>query len=144
MAMAKQNIDLAKTRFHDETAPHLQALNNLKLEYGQVDTLFRDLLNISRTTKIPLSLEEDDTYPRNIVKFCSLRDAYSELAVTDVFDTQEHSGYRVLNAVTGWQKYLGKDNGYEASSGFKNNIFGKPRKDIVKYLEELLPTNYRE
>jgi hypothetical protein len=131
-------------RFHDQTAPHLHALNNLTLEYGQVDTIFRDLLNIPRTAEIPTYLEEDETYPRNIVKFCGLRDAYNELSSTDIFGTQEHTGYRVLNSVTGWQKYLGKDNGYEAASAFKNNIFGGARNKVNDYLEELLPTSYRE
>jgi hypothetical protein len=141
---ARKLIDVATMRFHEQTAPHLHALNNLTLEYGQVDTIFRDLLNIPRTAEIPTYLEEDETYPRNVVKFCGLRDAYNELSSTDIFGTQEHTGYRVLNSVTGWQKYLGKDGGMEPSSAFKGNIFGGARNKVNEYLEQLLPATYRE
>lgn len=140
---AKKLIDLATLRFHEQTAPHLQALNNLQLEYQQVDTIFRDLLNVSRTTKIPDYLEEDETYPRSVVKFVKLKEAYSDLSNTDLFNEEEHTGYRILNAVTGWQKFLGKDGGFEPSSAFKNNIFGTARNKVNDYLEELLPANYR-
>jgi len=141
---ARNLIDVATMKFHEQTAPHLHALNNLTLEYGQVDTVFRDLLNISRTVEIPTYLDEDETYPRNVVKFSSLRDTYNELSSTDIFGTQEHTGYRVLNAVTSWQKFLGRDAGMEPASAYKSNIFGSARNTVNDYLEQLLPTTHRE
>ncbi|MCA2593963.1 MAG: DUF932 domain-containing protein [Microcystis sp. M38BS1] len=141
---ARKLIDLATLRFHEKTLPELQALNNLNLERKQVDTIFRDLLNVSRTAEVPTFLEEDEKYPANIVKLVKLNDAYNDLSTSDIFNRDEHTGYKVLNAVTGWQKYLGKQEGYEPSSAFKNNIFGSPRKKVVEYLEQLLPVNYRE
>ena len=141
---ARKLIDVATMRFHEQTAPHLHALNNLSLEYGQVDTIFRDLLNIPRTVEIPTYLEEDETYPRNVVKFCGLRDAYNELSSTDIFGTQEHTGYRFLNAITSYQKMSGRDSGYHPTSAFKNNIFGSLREKSLDYLKELLPTYYQQ
>lgn len=141
---AKKLIDLATLRFHEKTEPQLTALNNLTLERKQVDTIFRDLLNVSRTAEVPVFLEEDEKYPANVVKLHKLTDAYNELSQTDIFSPDENTGYRVLNAVTGWQKFLGKDAGYEPSSAYKNNIFGYARNNVIKYLEELLPVSYQQ
>lgn len=140
---AKKLIDLAKLRFHDTTELKLKALNNLELDYSQVDGIFRDLLRVKRTEDVPEFLDETEKYPRNIIRYKSLVDSYNELSSSDIFNTSEHTGYRVLNAVTGWQKYKGKDGGFEPASGFKNNIFGKERDIVDAYLEELLPKSYR-
>lgn len=144
MAEARKLIDIATMQFHEKTAPHLSSLNNLSLEKQQVDTIFRDLLNVPRTAEVPDFLEGDEKYPRNVVKLVGLRDTYHELSNSDIFKPDEHTGYRVLNAVTSWQKFLGKEGGYEPSSAFKSNIFGSSRNKVTEYLNLLLPTTYRQ
>lgn len=143
LKQAKKLIDLATLRFRDNTKPKLEALNNLELDYSQVDGIFRDLLRIKRTEDVPEFFDETEKYPRNFIRYRSLIDSYNQLSSSDIFNSNEHTGYRVLNAVTGWQKYKGKQGGMEPASGFKGNIFGKERDIVDAYLEELLPTSYR-
>ena len=142
MAMAKQNIDLAKTKFHDETAPHLEALRDLKLDEKVVDTLTRDLFAIRRTQEIPLSLDEEETYPSSIKNYHKFMDIYRELSDVDIFDVGQHTGYRYANAATSFVKTTGKDGGFDPLAGFKGNMFGKVRKNAFDYLDELLPKKH--
>ena len=142
MAMAKKNIDLAKTKFHDETAPHLKALRDLQLDERVVDNLTRDLFSIRRTQEIPTSLDEDETYPASIKNYHKFRDIYQSLADIDIFDSNQHTGYRYANAATAFVKTVGKDGGFDPTSGFKGNMFNKVRRNAFDYLDELLPAKY--
>ena len=142
MAMAKKNIDLAKTKFHDETAPHLEALRDLKLDEKVVDTLTRDLFAIRRTQEIPAFLDEDETYPSAIKNYHKFMDIYRGLADVDIFDANQHTGYRYANAATSFVKTTGRDNGFDPLTGFKGNMFGKVRKNAFDYLDELLPAKH--
>lgn len=142
MAMAKRNIDIAKTKFHDETAPHLEALRDLQLDPKVVDTLTRDLFAIRRTQEIPAVLDEDETYPSAIKNYHKFMDIYRSLADTDIFDANQNTGYRYVNAATSYVKTTGKDSGFDPLSGFKGNMFGKVRKNAFDYLDELLPSKH--
>jgi hypothetical protein len=142
MAMAKKNIDLAKTKFHDETAPHLKALRDLQLDERVVDNLTRDLFSIRRTQEIPTSLDEDETYPASIKNYHKFRDIYQSLADIDIFDSNQHTGYRYANAATAFVKTVGKDGGFDPTSGFKGNMFNKVRRNAFDYLDELLPVKH--
>jgi hypothetical protein len=142
MAMAKQNIDLAKTRFHEQTAPHLEALRDLQLDTKVVDTLTRDLFAIRRTQEIPAVLDEDESYPSSVKNYHKFMDIYRSLSDIDIFDVNQHTGYRYANAATSYVKTVGKDNGFEPLSGFKGNMFNKVRKNAFDYLDELLPAKH--
>lgn len=142
MVMAKQNIDLARTKFHDETAPHLKALRDLQLDTKVVDTLTRDLFAIRRIQEIPAVLDEEETYPSAIKNYHKFMDIYRSLSDTDIFDANQHTGYRFANAATAFVKTTGKDSGFDPLSGFKGNMFGKVRKNAFDYLDELLPAKH--
>jgi hypothetical protein len=142
MTMAKRNIDLAKTKFHDETAPHLEALRDLQLDTKVVDTLTRDLFAIRRTQEIPAVLDEDESYPSSVKNYHKFMDIYRSLADVDIFDASQHTGYRFANAATSFVKTTGKDSGFDPLSGFKGNMFGKVRKNAFDYLDELLPAKH--
>lgn len=142
MAMAKRNIDIAKTKFHDETAPHLEALRDLKLDEKVVDTLTRDLFAIRRTQEIPTVLDEDETYPSAVKNYHKFMDIYRGLSDVDIFDANQHTGYRYANAATSYVKTTGKDGGFDPLSGFKGNMFNKVRKNAFDYLDELLPSKH--
>lgn len=142
MAMAKKNIDLAKTKFHDETAPHLKALRDLQLDERVVDNLTRDLFAIRRTQEIPAVLDEDESYPSSVKNYHKFMDIYRSLSDIDIFDVNQHTGYRYANAATAFVKTVGKDGGFDPTSGFKGNMFNKVRRNAFDYLDELLPAKH--
>jgi hypothetical protein len=142
MALARKHIDFARTQFHEETEPQLQALNNLTLDANQIDIITRDLFTIGRLQEVPLYLEEDETYPAAIKNYHKFMGIYDELAQTDLFNAGESNGYRYYNAATSFVKTLGKDSGFEPYSGFRANMFSSVRKNALKYLEQLLPAKH--
>ena len=92
MREARACIDFQNRRFHEVEMPAYRELTKLQLKPEERESLFRKLLG--------LPLEGWDFSETLLGKYETLEAAYTSSPGMELFDSNEHNGWRVLQAVT--------------------------------------------
>lgn len=125
MEEARGAIDWLTQQFFDIESQYYKAYQARKLEWGQVDHIFRQLLNIGLTDNLT------DVSKQTQKRYASLVDAYHS-SPGQILRGNEHTAYKVLSAVT----YVTQNR--NDTAGWYNNI--KPSSGLRKNCRDLLNT----
>jgi hypothetical protein len=125
LKQAKDCIDLISQRFEKDITRY-KTYRDIKLDAFQRESIVRQLLNM------PLSGFEGVS-DKGMEKYQMMQDSYLNSPGMEVFDTNEHTGWRMLNAVT----WFSKGKGRNEISQYKNEIFGQGRRMRNQLVETL-------
>lgn len=92
MREARACIDFQNRRFHEVEVPAYRNLTKVEIRTDERESLFRKLLG--------LPLEGWDFSETLLGKYEALETAYTSSPGMELFDSKEHTGWRVLQAVT--------------------------------------------
>ena len=128
-----QLLDLTRTAFHEKALPLYKAYSNLTLEKGQIEYVFRTLLNM------PLEVPARSLSDSMIEKYERLYDSYHMSPGQE--DRKPGTGWSVYNAITHFTHSIGasSERQYEA------NLLGSGglvRKQGQELLNSLLPAKH--
>lgn len=122
---AKNCIDLISQRFEKDVIRY-QDYRSIKLDAFQRESITRQLLNM------PLSGFEGVS-DKGMERYQMFQDSYQNSPGMEVFDSNEHTGWRMLNAVT----WFAKGKGRNELSQYKNEMFGAGRRMRNQVIETL-------
>jgi hypothetical protein len=128
MAEAKACINFQERRFNDVELPAYRELTKITTTDAERDLLYRKLVG--------MPLEGWDVPERLMTRYEMLSNAYESSPGMEMFGAKEHTGWRVLQAVT----YAAgqSDNGFER---FKSKYGSPMTKNTYKWLEDRLPVS---
>jgi hypothetical protein len=126
LSEAKATINFQERRFREVEVPAYRELTKIKTTEQERELLFRKLLG--------LPMEGWDFSEKLLSKYEMLSNSYYDSPGMELFDSKEHSGWRVLQAVTWFAKQ--HDKGLDR---FKAK-FGSPlTKNTYEWLADRLP-----
>lgn len=117
MQKARGMINLVERRFHEIELPAYKAYANIKVTTDERELLFRKLLG--------MPLEGWDVSDTLTNSYQRLEEAYKSSPGMEMFDTKEHTGWRVLQAVTWGAKTLGKTDWDKYKSRYSHSWVNK-------------------
>lgn len=126
MREARACIDFQNRRFHEVEMPAYRELTKLPINDESRESLFRKLLG--------LPLEGWDFSETLLGKYEALEAAYKSSPGMELFDSKEHTGWRVLQAVT----YVAGQ-GENGLSRFKSRYGSPAVKNTHDWLADRLP-----